>query len=196
MESSSARRYYDFDSNMLDDAHTLIKKDALHEHLFDKILFYQSIILSKYGIHNHLISPMGIHPDYLFAHLYRIENTYMPEEVLCFHCKSNGLIIQEVKESRRSQPFFNPHTIYFFHRPVQVNNKTGKIHALPTLIHHNDYQQGVRPDFNLNDNKASYHKVRIKGYKSWICQSCPGAACTGTNRIQATIDPGVGRLKA
>ncbi|KAF3610864.1 hypothetical protein DY000_02049236 [Brassica cretica] len=68
--------------------------------------------------------------------------------------KSNGLIIQEVKESRRSQHFFNPHTIYFFHRPVQVNNKTGKIHALPTLIHHNDYQRGVRPDFNLNDNKA------------------------------------------
>ncbi|CAN7124121.1 unnamed protein product, partial [Brassica rapa subsp. narinosa] len=31
--------------------------------------------------------------------------------------------------------------------------KTGKVHALPTLIHHNDYQRGVRPDFNLNDNK-------------------------------------------
>ena len=79
--------------------------------------------------------------------------------------KSNGLIIQEVKESRRSQPFFNPHTIYFFHRPVQVNNKTGKIHALPTLIHHNDYQQGVRPDFNLNDNKAyedfQTHVIRL-----------------------------------
>ena len=27
---------------------------------------------------------MGIHPDYPFAHLYRIENVYMPEEVLCF----------------------------------------------------------------------------------------------------------------
>ncbi|KAF2533583.1 hypothetical protein F2Q70_00031350 [Brassica cretica] len=37
---------------------------------------------------------------------------------------------------------------------VQVNKKTCKIHALPTLIHHNDYQRGVRPDFNLNDSKA------------------------------------------
>ncbi|CAN6935258.1 unnamed protein product [Brassica oleracea] len=27
---------------------------------------------------------MGIHPDCPFAHLYRIENAYMPEEVLRF----------------------------------------------------------------------------------------------------------------
>jgi len=27
---------------------------------------------------------MGIHPDYPFAHLYRIENAFMPEEVLYF----------------------------------------------------------------------------------------------------------------
>ncbi|CAH8390887.1 unnamed protein product [Eruca vesicaria subsp. sativa] len=50
-------------------------------------------------------------------------------------------------------PFFNPHTIYFFHRPVQINGKTSKIHALPTLIHHKDFQRGLRPDFNINDIK-------------------------------------------
>ncbi|CAN6932179.1 unnamed protein product [Brassica oleracea] len=27
---------------------------------------------------------MGIHLDCSFAHLYRIKNAYMPEEVLCF----------------------------------------------------------------------------------------------------------------
>ncbi|KAF3486182.1 hypothetical protein F2Q69_00055304 [Brassica cretica] len=122
MKSSSAKSYYDFASNMPDDAHSLINREALHEHLRDKIFFYQSIILSRYRTHNRLISPMGIHPDYPFAHLYRIANAFMPEEVLCF--------------------------------PVQVNKKTCKIHALPTLIHHNDYQRGVRPDFNLNDSKA------------------------------------------
>ncbi|CAF2059358.1 hypothetical protein YC2023_077920 [Brassica napus] len=66
-------------------------------------------------------------------------------------------------------PFFNPHTIYFFHHHVQVNNKTGKIHALPTLVHHNDYQRGVRPDFNINDNKAyedfQTHAFRLNSAK-------------------------------
>ncbi|KAL0690050.1 hypothetical protein Bca4012_089728 [Brassica carinata] len=154
---------------------------------------------------------MGIHPDYPFAHLYRIENTFMREEVLCFlwylysintigltfdiqwlyhyistqftdsqrghkeclstfltwfaplsvwngklrkSAKAIGLSFKKLKGQGGLNPFFNPHTIYFFHRPVQVNKKTGKIHALPTLIHHNDYQRGVRPDFNLNDSKA------------------------------------------
>ncbi|KAF8117388.1 hypothetical protein N665_0011s0105 [Sinapis alba] len=58
METSSARSYYDFTSNMPDDAHELINKKTLHERLLNKIFFYQSIILSKYGISNHLISPM------------------------------------------------------------------------------------------------------------------------------------------
>ncbi|CAN6818958.1 unnamed protein product [Brassica oleracea] len=146
MESSSAKSYYDFASNMPDDAHSLINRDALHKHLRDKIFFYQSIILSRYGTHNRLISPMGIHPDYPFAHLYRIENAKS--------AKATGLSFKKLKGQGGLNPFFNPHTIYFFHRPVQVNKKTGKIHALPTLIHHNDYQRGVRPDFNLNDNKA------------------------------------------
>ena len=56
MESSSARSYYEFATNMLDDAHSLINREALHEHLRDKIFFYQSIILSKYGTHNLFIS--------------------------------------------------------------------------------------------------------------------------------------------
>ncbi|KAF2604650.1 hypothetical protein F2Q70_00025730 [Brassica cretica] len=55
----------------------------MHERLRNKIFFYQSI-LSKYRLSSHLISPMGIHPDCLFSHLYMIENAYMPEEVLCF----------------------------------------------------------------------------------------------------------------
>ncbi|KAF2587630.1 hypothetical protein F2Q70_00036459 [Brassica cretica] len=211
MESSSAKCYYDFALNMPDDAHSLINREALHEHLRDKIFFYQSIILSNYGTHNLLISPMGIHPDYPFAHLYRIESAFMPEEVLCFlwylcsiytigstfdiqwlyhyistqftdpqrghkeclstfltwfaplsvwngklrkSAKARGLSFKKLKGQGGLNPFFNPHTTYFFHRPVQVNKKTGKIHALPTLIHHNDYQRGVRPDFNLNDSKA------------------------------------------
>ncbi|CAA7022306.1 unnamed protein product [Microthlaspi erraticum] len=45
------------------------------------------------------------------------------------------------------------HTIYIFHRPIQVNTKSNKLHALSTLIHHNDYQRGIRPDFNLYDTK-------------------------------------------
>ncbi|KAG2306961.1 hypothetical protein Bca52824_026709 [Brassica carinata] len=154
---------------------------------------------------------MIIHPDCPFAHLYRIESTRIPEEVLCFlwylcsiytvgitfdiqwlyqyvnaqftdpqlghkdclstflswfaplsvwsgklrrSAKATGLSFKKLKGQGSLNPFFNPHTIYFFHRPVQVNNKTNKIHALPTLIHHNDYPRGVRPDFNLNDNKA------------------------------------------
>ncbi|KAG2311368.1 hypothetical protein Bca52824_022925 [Brassica carinata] len=154
---------------------------------------------------------MGIHPDFPFAHLYRIENVCMPEEVLCFlwylcsiytigitfdiqwlyqyinpqfydplresneclstfltwfapllvwngklrrSAKATGLPFKKLRSRGSLNPFFNPHTIYFFHRPVQVNSKTGKIHLLPTLIHHNDFQRGVRPDFNLNDNKA------------------------------------------
>ncbi|KAF3602148.1 hypothetical protein F2Q69_00036940 [Brassica cretica] len=157
MENSSAKSYYDFALNMPDDAHSLINREALHEHLRGKIFFYQSIILSSYGTHNRLISPMGIHLDYPFAHLYRIENAFMPEEVLCFlwkSAKATGLSFKKLKGQGYLNPFFNPHTIYFFHRPVQVNKKTGKILALPTLIHHNDYQRGVRPDFNLNDSKA------------------------------------------
>ncbi|KAL0796839.1 hypothetical protein Bca101_068216 [Brassica carinata] len=75
---------------------------------------------------------MGVHPDYPFAHLYRIETANMPEEVL-----------------------------------FQVNDKTGKVHALPTLIHHKDYQRGVRPDFNLNDIKLyedfQIHAFRLNG---------------------------------
>ncbi|CAN6996434.1 unnamed protein product, partial [Brassica rapa subsp. trilocularis] len=67
--------------------------------------------------------------------------------------KATGLSFKKLQSQGGLNPFFNPHTIYFFHRPVQVNKKNGKVHALPTLIHHNDYQRGVRPDFNLNDNK-------------------------------------------
>ncbi|CAN6988946.1 unnamed protein product [Brassica rapa subsp. trilocularis] len=153
---------------------------------------------------------MGIHPDYPFAHLYRIENAYMPEEVLCFlwylcsiytigitfdiqwlyqyinmqftnsqrghkeclstfltwfaplsvlngmlrkSAKAIGLSFKKLKSQGGLNHFFNLHKIYFFHRLVQVNKKTGKVHALPTLIHHNDYQRGVRPDFNLNGSK-------------------------------------------
>ncbi|KAF2606736.1 hypothetical protein F2Q68_00044489 [Brassica cretica] len=206
MESSSAKSYYDFASNMLDDAYELINNKALHERLHDKIFFYQSIILSKYIISNHLISPMGIHPDCAFAHLYRIENAYMPEEVLSFFwylctiyticiildiqwryqyinahqgqkdcfstfltwlaplsiwrrklrksAKATGLPFKKLKSQGSLNPFFNPQTIYFFHRTVQINNKSGKIHVLPTLIHHNNYQRGVRPDFNINDKKV------------------------------------------
>ncbi|WZY70347.1 hypothetical protein YC2023_002587 [Brassica napus] len=73
---------------------------------------------------------MGIHPDYPFAHLYRIENAYMPEEVLCF--------------------LWYLCSIYTLFKSTK---KPGKVHALPTLIHHNDYQRGVRPDFNLNGSK-------------------------------------------
>ncbi|CAH8391929.1 unnamed protein product [Eruca vesicaria subsp. sativa] len=68
-------------------------------------------------------------------------------------CKGNWYVIQEVKRLRRPNPFFNPHTIYFFHRLVQINGKTGKIHALPTFIYHKDFQRGLRPDFNINDIK-------------------------------------------
>ncbi|CAG7894370.1 unnamed protein product [Brassica rapa] len=123
---------------------------------------------------------MGIHPDYPFAHLYRIENVYLPEEVLCFlwylcsiytigitfdiqwlyqyinmqltnskrghkeclatfltwfaplfswngklrkSAKATGLSFKKSKSQGGLNPFFNPHTIYFFHRPVQVNKK-------------------------------------------------------------------------
>ncbi|KAF2604652.1 hypothetical protein F2Q70_00025732 [Brassica cretica] len=104
---------------------------------------------------------MGNHPDCPFAHLYTIENAYMLEEVLCFLCgklrksaKPTSLPFKKLEGQGSFNLFFNPHTIYFFHHHVQVNNKTGKIHALPTLVHHNDYQRGVRPDFNINDNKS------------------------------------------
>ncbi|CAN7124124.1 unnamed protein product [Brassica rapa subsp. narinosa] len=135
MESSSTKSYYDFASNMPDDPHSLIDRETLQKHLRNKIFFYQSIIMSRYGSHNHLISPMGNHPDY-------------PKSA-----KATSLSFKKLKSQGGLNPFFNPHTIYFFHRPVQVNKKTGKVHALPTLIHHNDYQRGVIPDFNLNDNK-------------------------------------------
>ncbi|ESQ39621.1 hypothetical protein EUTSA_v10001178mg, partial [Eutrema salsugineum] len=82
--SSSENQYYDFDANMPLEAHQLVDKRILHEHLQHRIFKYQSIILSKYGINCHFIAPMGIHPDHPFAHLYRIENTAIPEEVLCF----------------------------------------------------------------------------------------------------------------
>ncbi|KAF2604653.1 hypothetical protein F2Q70_00025733 [Brassica cretica] len=150
----------------------------MHERLCDKIFFNQSIV-SKYGLSSHLISPMGIHPDCLFSHLYMIKNAYIPEEVLCFlsylcsiytigmtfdiqwlyqklrkSAIATGLPFRKLKGHGSLNPFFNPHKIYFFHRYVQVNNKTCKIHVLPTLIQHNDYQRGVQPDFNINDNKA------------------------------------------
>ncbi|KAG2311586.1 hypothetical protein Bca52824_023143 [Brassica carinata] len=68
--------------------------------------------------------------------------------------KATGLPVKKLRSRGSVDPFFNPHTIYHFHRPVRVNSKTGKIHVLPTLIHHNDFQRGIRPDFNLNENKA------------------------------------------
>ncbi|KAF3558174.1 hypothetical protein F2Q69_00012471 [Brassica cretica] len=123
-ESSSAQNYYDFASNMPDDAHELINRKALHERLRNKIFFYQSIILSKYGR--------------------KAEKT----------AKATCLPFKKLKGQGSLNLFFNPHTIYFFHRHVQVNNKAGKLHVLPTLIHHNDYQRGVQLDFNINDNKA------------------------------------------
>ncbi|CAN7085369.1 unnamed protein product [Brassica oleracea var. botrytis] len=186
----------------------------MHERLRDKIFFYQSI-LSKHGLSSHLISPMGIHPDCLFSHLYMIENAYMPEEVFCFlwylcsiytigitfdikwlyqyinaqqgqkDCFSTfltwfaplSICIRKLRKSAIAtclpfrklkghgslNPFFNPHKIYFFHRHVQVNNKTGKIHALPTLIQHNDYQRGCQanipysfsPKLDLLSNRLS-----------------------------------------
>lgn len=224
MEGSSEKSYYNFSTNMPEDTQELINKRLLHEHLRNKMFRYQSIILSKYGIHNHYIQPMGVHPDYPFAHLYRIETANMPEEVLCFlwylcasytigitfdiswlyqyineqftnrqlghkeflstfltwfaplttwngklrkSAKATGLSFKKLKTQGGPNPFFNPHTTYFFHRPVQVNDKTGKVHALPTLIHHKDYQRGVRPDFNLNDIKLyedfQIHAFRLNG---------------------------------
>ncbi|KAF3558176.1 hypothetical protein F2Q69_00012473 [Brassica cretica] len=173
MESSFAKNYYDFASNMSNVAHELINRKTI---LCDKIFFYQSIILSKYRVSNHYISPMGIHPDCPFAHLYRIENAYMPEEVFHFLCgklrklaKATSLPFKKLKGQGSFNHFFNPHTIYFFHHHVQVNNKTGKIHALPTLVHHNGYQRGVRPDFNINDNKTyedfQTHAFRLNSAK-------------------------------
>lgn len=77
-ERFSAKSYYDFAFNMLVNAHTV------HEHLHDKVFLYQSIILLRYEINNHLILPMGIHLDYPSTHIYKIKNAYMREKVLCF----------------------------------------------------------------------------------------------------------------
>ncbi|CAA7035324.1 unnamed protein product [Microthlaspi erraticum] len=82
--STPKEDFYDFDGNMPKDAHQLIETKTLHERLHHKIFQYQSTILCRYGINCRFIAPMGIHPDYPFAHLFRIENTNMPEEVLCF----------------------------------------------------------------------------------------------------------------
>uniref|UniRef100_A0A1J3EQA9 Reverse transcriptase n=1 Tax=Noccaea caerulescens TaxID=107243 RepID=A0A1J3EQA9_NOCCA len=209
MTSSSApkKHFFDFDANIPGDAHELIERNTLREHLRHKIFEYQSFILSRYGPNCHFIAPLGIHPDYPFAHLYRIENSNMPEEVLCFlwylcsvytigitfdigwlyqyinalherdclstfltwfaslaiwtgklrkSAKATNLPFKKLKGNGHQgglNPFFNPHTVYFFHRPVQINLKSNKLHALPTLIHHNDYHRGLRPDFNLHDTK-------------------------------------------
>ncbi|CAH8278551.1 unnamed protein product [Arabidopsis lyrata] len=203
--SETKKSYYDFEADVPEDVHQLISRNKLHELLRTKIFSYQSTILTNYGVNCHHIAPMGIHPDYPFAHLYRIENSNMPEEVLCFlwylcAVYTVGITfdiqwlyhyvntVQDKRDSfstflrwfspltvwsgklRRSanatnltfkklkkgglNPFFNPHSIYFFHRPVKVNRKTSKILALPTLIHHGDFSRGVRPDFNLQDNEA------------------------------------------
>ncbi|CAH8278553.1 unnamed protein product [Arabidopsis lyrata] len=203
--SETKKSYYDFEADVPEDVHQLISRNKLHELLRTKIFSYQSTILTNYGVNCHHIAPMGIHPDYPFAHLYRIENSNMPEEVLCFlwylcAVYTVGIAfdiqwlyhyvntVQDKRDSfstflrwfspltvwsgklRRSanatnltfkklkkgglNPFFNPHSIYFFHRPVKVNRKTSKILALPTLIHHGDFSRGVRPDFNLQDNEA------------------------------------------
>ncbi|CAA7022301.1 unnamed protein product [Microthlaspi erraticum] len=81
--TSSSTSNKDFDSNMPEDAHHLIKTKSLHERLHHKIFQYQSIILCRNGINYRYIAPMGINPDYPFAHLFRIKNTNMLEEVLC-----------------------------------------------------------------------------------------------------------------
>ncbi|CAE6186949.1 unnamed protein product [Arabidopsis arenosa] len=203
--SESKKTCYDFEADVPEDVHQLISRNKLHELLRTKIFSYQSTILSSYGVNCHHITPMGIHPDYPFAHLYRIENPNMPEEVLCFlwylcavytvgiafdiqwlyhyintvqdkrdcfstflrwfsplsvwsgklrkSAKATNLTFKKLKRGGLN-PFFNPHSIYFFHRPVKVNRKTSKILALPTLIHHGDFSRGVRPDFNLQDNEA------------------------------------------
>ncbi|CAN7011801.1 unnamed protein product [Brassica oleracea var. botrytis] len=132
-ESSSAQNYYDFASNMPDDAHELINRKALHERLRNKIFFYQIKGL-LFNI-----------PNLVCIHLERkAEKT----------AKATCLPFKKLKGQGSLNLFFNPHTIYFFHRHVQVNKKAGKLHVLPTLIHHNDYQRGVQLDFNINDNKA------------------------------------------
>ncbi|EFH60042.1 predicted protein [Arabidopsis lyrata subsp. lyrata] len=67
--------------------------------------------------------------------------------------KATNLTFKKLKRGGLN-PFFNPHSIYFFHRPIKVNRKTSKILALPNLIHHGDFSRGVRPVFNLQDNEA------------------------------------------
>ncbi|CAN6827573.1 unnamed protein product [Brassica oleracea] len=215
-ESSSAKNYYDFASNMPDDAHELINRKALHERLRDKIFFYQSIILSKYGVSNHRISPLfsvctslqdkkrvhakrnSVFPLVPLLDLYYWYNFWYSMAIpihqrstrikglllnipnlVCtiIHlerkaektAKATCLPFKKLKGQGSLNPFFNPHTIYFFHRHVQVNNKAGKIHVLPTLIHHNDYHRGVQLDFNINDNKAhgnfQTHAFRLNSAK-------------------------------
>ncbi|CAG7871839.1 unnamed protein product [Brassica rapa] len=99
------------------------------------------------------INPSSCHRECLATFLTWFEPLSAWNGKLRKSAKATGLSFKKLKSQGGLNPFFNPHTIYFFHRPVQVNKKTGKVHALPTLIHHNDYQRGVRPDFNLNDNK-------------------------------------------
>ncbi|EFH62120.1 predicted protein [Arabidopsis lyrata subsp. lyrata] len=203
--SESKTSYYNFEADVPEDVHQLISRNKLHELLHTKIFSYQSTILSNYGVNCHHIAPIGIHHDHPFAHFYRIENSNMPEEVLCFlwylcavytvgiafdiqwlyhyvntiqdkrdcfstflrwfspltvwsgklqkSAKATNLTFKKLKRGGLN-PFFNPHSIYFFHRPVKVNRKTSKIFALPTLIHHGDFSRGVRPVFNLQDNEA------------------------------------------
>ncbi|CAH8371687.1 unnamed protein product [Eruca vesicaria subsp. sativa] len=78
--------------------------------------------------------------------------------------KVTGMSFKRLKGQGGPNPFFNPHTIYFFHRPVQINGKTGKILALPTLIHHKDFQRGLRPDFNINDIKL-YEEFQTHAFR-------------------------------
>lgn len=77
--------------------------------------------------------------------------------------KGTSLPFKKLKGQGSFNPFFNPHTIYFFHRPIQVNVKFSKNHVLPTLIHYDDYQREIRPYFNINDNKP-YEDFQIHAF--------------------------------
>ncbi|CAE6229872.1 unnamed protein product [Arabidopsis arenosa] len=133
--SESKKSCYDFEADVPEDVHQLISRNKLHELLRTKIFSYQSIILSNYGVNCHHITPMGIHPDYPFAHLYRIENSNMPEEVLCFLWYLCAVYTIGIA--------FDIQWLYHY-----INTVQDKRDCFSTFL------RGVRPDFNLEDNEA------------------------------------------
>jgi hypothetical protein len=212
---------YDFENNCPFDAKELIQTETLLEKTKHKVFLYQSLILSTFGPNNDYISPLGIHPDFPFAHLFRFRNLVMPEEVLCFlwylcsiytigihldipsvfQYTSNtsptgfpgslatfltwfqsiavwnsklvtsakyvmpSLTAKKLKkEYPESTSYWHPHSIWFFHRPININPTSKKVYAMPTVRLFKNYRHGITPSVNPPD-QVMYEDFQAEAFR-------------------------------